>query len=123
MSAGSFEPGLYEAISGTIYPVRAQPETKGLTIGGVANDYPAGPATSGVSRIRLRKGKRAVGPAIRTATVVLTADGTGETGEYEAGTRHVVPLFSQDTYDAYQIDQTGTYLGIACRVVGLFPSK
>jgi len=123
MSAGSFEPGLYEAISGTIYPVRAQPETKELTIDGVANAYPAGPATAGVSRIRLRKGKRAFGPAIRTATVVLTASGTGETAEYEEGTRHVIPLFAQATYDAYEVDQTGTYLGIACRVVGLFPSK
>jgi len=123
MSAGNFEPGLYEAISGTIYPVRAQPETKELTIDGVANAYPAGPATPGVSRIRLRKGKRAFGPAIRTATVVLTADGTGETAEYESGSRHVVPLFAQATYDAYEVDQVGTYLGIACRVVGLFPSK
>ena len=123
MSAGRFEPGRYEAISGTIYPVRAQPETKELTIDGVANDYPAGPTTTGVSRIRLRKGKRAFGPAIRTVTVVLTADGTGETAEYQEGSTHVVPLFAQATYDAYEVDQVGTYLGIACRVVGLFPSK
>lgn len=123
MSAGSFEPGKYEAISGTIYPVRAQPETKELSIGGTANAYPAGATTTGVSRIRLRKGKRAFGPAIRTATVVLTADGTGETAEYSQGSTHVVPLFAQATYDAYEVDQVGTYLGIACRVVGLFPAK
>lgn len=123
MSAGSFEPGFYESLTNVIYPIRAQPETKGLTIGGVANAYPAGPASTGVSRIRLRKGRRAVGPTIRTATVILTAAGTGETAEYLAGTRHVVPLFAQATWDEYQIDQTGTYLGIACRVVGLFPSK
>lgn len=123
MSAGSFEPAKYEAISGTIYPARAQPETKELTIGGQANPYPVAAATTGVSRIRLRKSKRAFGPAIRTATVVLTADGTGETAEYQSGTTHVIPIFAQATYDAYEVDQVGTYLGIACRLVGLFPSK
>lgn len=123
MSAGGFEPGKYESISGVIYPVRAQPETKELTIGGTANPYPAGVTSPGVSRIRLRKGKRAFGPAIRTASVVLTADGTGEAAEYQSGTTHTVPIFSQATYDAYEVDQVGTYLGIACRLIGLFPSK
>lgn len=123
MSAGQFEPGKYESISGTIYPCRAQPETKELTIGGTANAYPAAAVTPGVSRIRLRKGKRAFGPAIRTATVVLTADGAGDKAEYSSGSTHVVPLFAQATYDALTVDEVGTYLGIACRLVGLFPSK
>lgn len=123
MSAGNFEPAKYEAISGTIYPARAQPETKGLTIGGAANAYPTAATTVGVSRIRLRKSKRAFGPAIRTATVVLTADGAGDKAEYLEGTTHVVPIFAQATYDSYEVDQVGTYLGIACRLVGLFPSK
>lgn len=123
MSAGSFEPGKYQAISGTVYPVRAQPETKELTLAAVANAYPAAAVTAGVSRIRLRKSKRSFGPAIRTATVVLTANGAGDKAEYLQGTTHVVPIFAEATYDDYQVDQVGTYLGIACRCVGLFPSK
>lgn len=123
MSAGKFETAKYEAISGTIYPCRAQPETKGATIGGVANSYPADAVTAGVSKIALRKGKRAFGPAIRTATLKLTADGAGDKAEYKANTLHVIPIFAEATYDAWTYNQVGTYLGIACELVGIFPAK
>jgi len=123
MSAGKFETAKYEAISGTIYPCRAQPETKEATIGGTANAYPVEAVTAGVSKIALRKGKRAFGPAIRTATLKLTADGAGETAEYEEGSLHVIPIFSQATYDAWNYNEVGTYLGIACELVGIFPAK
>lgn len=123
MSAGKFEAAKYESFSGTIYPCRAQPETKGLTIDGTANAYPTEAVTDGVSKIKLRKGKREFGPSIRTATVKLTADGTGDKAEYKKDTLHVVPLFTQTMYDAVDYNDTGTYLGIACEVVGLFPSK
>lgn len=123
MSAGNFETAKYEAISGTIYPCRAQPETKEATIGGTANAYPAGAVTAGVSKIRLRKGKRAFGPAIRTATLKLTENGSGETAEYTANSLHTVPIFAQATYDAWNYNEVGTYLGIACELVGIFPAK
>ena len=123
MSAGKFETAKYEAISGTIYPCRAQPETKEATIGGTANAYPAAAVTTGVSKIALRKGKRSFGPAIRTATLKLTADGAGDKAEYKKDTLHVVPIFAEATYDSWQYNGVGTYLGIACEVVGLFPSK
>lgn len=123
MSAGNFESAKYEAISGTIYACRAQPETKGATIGGVANVYPAGDVTPGTSKIALRKGKRAFGPAIRTATLKLTADGAGEKAEYKKDTLHVVPIFSKATYDSWEYNAVGTYLGIACELVGIFPAK
>ena len=124
MSSGNFEAGKYETISGEIiYPVRVQPETKGLTLNSVANAYPTDPVTTGVSRIALRRGRRAFGPAIRTATVKLTADGTGTTAEYKENSLHVVPIFAQATYNSYTVGQTGTYLGIACELVGLFPQK
>lgn len=124
MSAGNFESGKYENISGNvIYPVRVQPETKELELNSVTNDYPAAAVTAGVSRIRLRGGRRAFGPAIRTVTVKLTADGTGAQAEYKENTLHVVPIFAQATYTSYGIGQTGTYLGIACEAVGIFPQK
>lgn len=123
MSAGKFEAAKYEAPSGTIYPCRAQPETKEASIGGTANAYPVGAVTAGVSKIALRKGKRAFGPAIRTATLKLTADGAGEKAEYKKDTTHVVPIFSEATYDAWNYNEVGTYLGIACELVGIFPSK
>jgi hypothetical protein len=116
MSAGAFEVAKY-AQTGTsnIFPCRAQPETKGLTLGGVANAYPAGTVTAGLPRIKLRKTRREVGLPIRTVTVVLTAAGTVGTAEYAAGTSHVVPVFTDTVWNGYGEGQTGTYLGIACR--------
>jgi len=123
MSSGPFEAGKYEAISGTIYPVRVQPETKDLTIGGTANAYPAAAVSNGVSKIALRRGKRAFGPAIRTATVKLTADGAGAFADYKEGNTYTIPIFAQATYDAWNYNEVGEYLGIACELIGLFPAK
>lgn len=122
MSAGKFESAKYESIDeANIWPCRAQPETKGLTLNAVANAYPTDAVTAGLPRIRLRKGKRQFGPTIRTVTVKLTADGTGAVADYLEGTTHVVPVFQQSVHSGYSLGQTGTYLGIACECVGKFP--
>jgi len=122
MSAGKFETAKYQATTGTnIFPCRAQPETKELTLNSVANDYPAGAITAGLPRIRLRKGKRQFGVTVRTVTVKLTEDGTGATEDYKEDTTHVVPVFQPSVHAGYAIGQTGTYLGIACECIGKFP--
>lgn len=122
MSAGKFEIAKYEqATGGNIWPCRAQPETKGLTLNSVTNDYPTASVTAGLPRLRLRKGKRQFGISVRTVTVRLTADGTGSVADYKQDTIHVVPVFKQSVHDGISIGQTGTYLGIACVVVGKFP--
>jgi hypothetical protein len=119
MSAGGFEDAKYGQDSGTnVWPCRAQPETKGLTLGGTANAYPAAAVTAGLPTIKLRKSKREFGLAIRTVTVELTEDGSDSTAEYASGTLHVVPVFVKATWDGYTRGQTGTYLGIACRFAG-----
>jgi hypothetical protein len=59
---------------------------------------------------------------MRSVTVELTADGTGETGDYEGtGTRFTIPVFDPDVWDGYAKGQTGTYLGIACVFRGKSP--
>lgn len=122
MSAGRFEIGKYEqATGGNVWPCRAQLETKGLTLGGAANAYPAAAATAGLPRIKLRKGKREFGLAVRTVTVQLTSNGTGATAEYTEGTLHTVPVFTQAVHAGYVFGAVGTYLGIACQCVGKFP--
>jgi hypothetical protein len=118
MSVGVFESGKYEQATGTnIWPCKAQPESKELTLNSVANDYPAAAVTAGLPRIKLRKGRREVGLPIRTVTVRLTANGTAATAGYLSGTLHTVPVFSKAAYAAYGEGQTGTYLGIACEYV------
>ena len=115
MSTGAFETGKYEQNGGTnVWPCKAQPETKGLTLSGVANAYPTAGATAGLPRIKLRKSRREFGLPIRTVTVELTADGTGVTADMDAGTLHTVPVFKESVWEGYDELQTGTYLGIAC---------
>jgi hypothetical protein len=116
MSAGAFEVAKYAQTGSTnVWPCRAQPETKGLTLGGTANAYPAGAVTAGLPRIKLRKSRRETGLPIRTVTVVLTAAGTVGTAEYASGSVLTVPVFTETVWNGYTDGQTGTYLGIACR--------
>jgi len=116
MSAGKFDlSGKYESDAGNVYRCRPQPETKDLTVDGVANAYPAGAITAGLGSLTLTKSKRSLGVIPRTVTVRFTADGTGNTGDYEGeGTSHVVVVFNPTVYAGHAIGEIGTYLGIAC---------
>lgn len=116
MSAGVFEEGKYEAGNGTVYPVRVQPESKELELNSVANAYPTDAITAGVPTIPIRKSRRGFGISVRTVTVELTADGTGETADYLGeGALLTIPVFNPTVWDGYGKGQTGTYLGIACK--------
>lgn len=117
MSAGSFENGKYQADNNMIYPVRVQPETKGLTIQSVANDYPLGDVGLGMLPIKVSNGRNSRGVRPRFVVVELTEDGSGETAQYLAGTRHRVVVFTSATLTAWDLNATGTYLGIECRLV------
>lgn len=121
MSVGSFEAAKYEANSGFIFPCRAQPETKGLVIDGVANTYPAALPDDGLPTMRLSNGKRESGVTPRRVVVELTENGTGAVAGYQSGRKLTIPVFRQAAWDGYQKGATGTYLGIACVVKRLFP--
>lgn len=124
MSAGAFEDAKYESIDGLyIWPCRAQPESKALTLNSVANAYPDDDVTEGLPLVKLRKGKREFGPTIRTVTVEFTENPTGPQADYLGeGSQLVVPVFKQSTWAAYGKGQTGTYLGTAVKFVSKFPS-
>lgn len=121
MSVGSFESAKYESNDGFTFPCRAQPETKGLTIDGVANAYPAALPDEGLPTIRLSNGKREAGVTPRRVVIELTDDGTGEYAGYKSGRRLTIPVFRPSVWAGYSKDKTGTYLGIACIVRRLFP--
>lgn len=120
MSAGAFEDAKYEQNGAAhVWPCRAQPETKGLTLNAVANDYPAAVADSTLPKIEISKrGNRGFGVIPRVVTIELTADGTGSTGDYlGSGTQFTIPVFTEAAYNSYGQQQTGTYLGIACKFI------
>jgi hypothetical protein len=123
MSAGGFVTGRYEDNSGNVWRVRVQPESAGLTLGGEANDFPAGTPTAGLPTLKQKLlSRRGLGLTMRSVQVEFTADGTGATGDYlGTGTRHNIPVFDPAVWDAYDNGQTGTYLGVACVFVNKSP--
>lgn len=121
MSAGPFDRSRYEADAGnggTIHPIRIQPETAGLTIGGIANDPPTGVANSPFAA-RARKGKREYGLGARVVTIAW--DTTPPAG-YSMETL-TIPVLTPAAFAAYIPDSTGTYLGTACKVVSRGPEN
>lgn len=117
MSAGAFEEGKYEADDGKIWRCKVQPETKGLSIGSVENAYSATAFTSGLPRLKISTTRRQQGVRPRYVRVVLTANGTGTKAEYLSGTTHDIVVFQKSVFETYELQETGTYLGIGCRVI------
>jgi len=72
MSQGPFTTSRYESdILGTIHPIRVQPETLAITLGGTANAAPAGTAVKPSAQVS--QSKRAIGINARTVTFKFAA--------------------------------------------------
>lgn len=116
MSAGPFESGKYQDNAGNVWEVRVQPETKELSLGGTSNAYPSDSLTADLPTLPIKLGsRRGFGITMRSVTVELTADGTGQTAEYAEGNKYTIAVFDPANWAGYAKDQTGTYLGIACK--------
>jgi hypothetical protein len=115
MSAGAFTDSFYSSNElGSVHPIRVQPETIALTLGGQANTAPDGTAAV-LPSAQVSRGKRAIGINARTVSVRLTAALSG----YKAGSVITVPWLSDTTFAALKPKATtGTYLATACIVVG-----
>ena len=100
-----------------IYPIRVQPETIALVIDQIANDAPTGGTTESVSA-RVSGKRRTFGCNARTVSVQFT--GTPPTG-YKAGQVIRLPILKPDVWQGIVKNQTGSYLGVAIRVVGKKP--
>ena len=123
MSAGAFESGRYISNVGFVFPCRVQPETKGLVLNSVANAYPGAAVDVGLPSIKISNGNREAGVVPRKVVVELTASGSGVTAEYTEGNQLTIPIFQQTVFDGLAKDQTGTYQGIACKVVSVLPER
>lgn len=118
MSAGNFEDGKYLSGNTFVYPVRVQPESKGLTLGGTANAYPAGALTANIGTMLLTGGRRRFGVIPRTVTVEMTEAPTGAVADYSGiGSQFTIPVFNPTVWDGYAKGQTGTYLGTAVKYI------
>lgn len=117
MSAGAFTETKYQAEDGYVYPIRVQPETVSLTIGGKANDAPAGSIAPAAGFVRVSGGKRTYGITPRKIAIRFT--GALPSG-YKAGTIYRIPVLDPANYASYISPklQTGTYLSQPILVVG-----
>lgn len=113
MSAGNFVRSRYESDSGTIHPIRVQPETLAANVGAV-NAGAAGAVDSPISA-RVSGGNRQLGLVARRVRVAFT--GTLPTG-YAENTVLSIPVLTPAAYAAAISGATGTYLGSPIVVVG-----
>lgn len=115
MSQGFFIDTRYEADNGSIYPIRVQPETITLVVGGTINAPPAG-AIDQFSSARVSGGRRRIGVKARQIRFVFV--GAAPDG-YEDGSILTLPILTRALYNAIPTTgATGTYLGSTIRVVG-----
>lgn len=120
MSAGAFEVSQYESTStGTVHPIRVQPETLSLSLGGTSNAAPAGTAI--LPSAQVSRGKRSIGINARTVTIKFAA-GDAPAG-YKAESPITLPWLQDNA--AFQTSVPGvtavTYLGNSAILVGTSP--
>lgn len=121
MSTGDFTRSKYQANDGKIFPVKLQPETIQLTLGGVANTPPVGDVLSGLPTVKVSTGAREFGVRPRGVVIELTATGGVGFADYAEGNKYRVTVLTEELWDAAAAEQVGTYLGIACKVSSKYP--
>jgi hypothetical protein len=116
MSAGSFVISKYQSteLPGEIFPIRVQPETLALNIGG-ANAAPEGGVTVDLFA-NVSGGKRAYGVKPRKVSL-RWEDGDTPDG-YAPNSSFTLPILSATTYAAISVGDRGDYLGSEVVVVG-----
>jgi hypothetical protein len=123
MSTGSFVDSIYQSNkpADNLHPIRVQPETLTLTLGGQANTAPAGPATSELRAFSSTRKRRGAVNA-RKVGLEITAAGPND---YLVGSTLYVPWLDPATfYDVtLEDDVTGTYNGASVRVIGSSEEK
>jgi hypothetical protein len=113
MSAGEFTTTRYQTADGGICSVRVQPETLQAVVNGATNTAPAGEIDQEASAIV--SGGRGNGVFCRKVRLAFT----GEPPEgYKEGGTVVIPWLQPTAWNGFRRGQTGTYLGVAVRVVG-----
>ena len=115
MSAGVFVISRYEADNGDVFPIRVQPETLALTLGGSANTAPTDPVDQSVFA-RAGGGKRKYGRQARAVRLRFT--GAVPDG-YAPNSTITVPILTPELFGTLTATTTGSYLGTAVRVAGI----
>lgn len=127
MSAGSFNRSRYLCTEDSrIYKIRVQPETLTASFAGASNAAApaptitggdasdAGTSNAGTGSVRVG-GANQLGIRARSVTIVWT--GVAPAGYKPEGVVKI-PVLVPATFNTWKIDSTGTYLGVAARILG-----
>lgn len=117
MSAGNFLDAFYKTDNGDIAPIRIQPESASLVVGGNTNTIPAGPANF-PAPVKVSGSRRTYG--IHARLVRVRFGSTPPTGYQQNGTV-TIPWLDPDTWRSLSKGMTGTYLGSSVTYVGKSP--
>jgi hypothetical protein len=120
MSAGVFQTVLYSSnVTGTIHPIRVQPETLSLSLGGTANAAATGTAI--LPSAQVSKGKRSIGINARTVTVKFATG--NEPDGYKPNSPITVPWLQNNAafINAVPNVTVVTYLSETAILVGKSP--
>jgi len=115
MSAGVFETAFYETSSengGFVLRCRVQPETLNAEIDGTSNASAIGPATAPGSATS-SQGRRSAGVNMR----YVSLGWTGAAPAGYSGDPVRISVLEPDTFAAWTLGATGTYLGAAVEVL------
>ena len=116
MSAGPFVIRGYQTDKGTdLMPIRVQPETLLLEIGGVANAPPTGTISDAYGSARVGGGKFQNGLKARYVRIKFTAALAG----YKPDAPITLPILNPTVWAGISKGDTGTYLSTAIIVVGV----
>lgn len=116
MSSGPFIKSFYSSNkTGLVHPIRIQPETLALSVGGTANTAAAGPSTSPLSA-QVSQGKRSLGLNARTVTFKILSAGTS--GLQVGGTISLPWLAGAAGFDSFAAGDAIEYQGATGEVVG-----
>ena len=112
--AGSFTSKKYATDNGDVVNIRVQATTIACVIDGVTNAESGDPLSDGFPSAKVSGGRREIGINARTVTLTLTAAKVG----YTEGKPLTIPALTEAFYIKCTSGKTGTYLGVACKVIG-----
>ena len=120
MSRGTRTSATYESNVGYFYPMKVQPETFTLTLGGQANLSATGTIVNGTPSANASSTRREKGVNCRQVRFRF-ASGATPSG-YAVNGILSVPVFQASVFNSYTENQTGTYevdgLDVAVEFVG-----
>ena len=118
MSAGRFTNRFYQADSGEIHLLKQQPESASFSANGVANNVPAGPATSAFwFKMSLNNGEYGASPR-----KVRGRWNPGQApADYKEESSVEVAIYDPAVYNGITINQPFTHLGGSGVITGKVP--